>query len=83
MGELITISARISRELKQKADDLGVNISEVVRKALEEEVRRRKHKRVMAALWREMERGPRLPDGTIVKIIRSMREGRRVGVNTR
>lgn len=35
------MSARVSREVWAKAKRYGVNVSEVVRRALEEEVRRR------------------------------------------
>ena len=41
MGKMITISAKISKELKRKIDELGISPSEVIRRALEEEVRRR------------------------------------------
>jgi len=41
MGKMITISAKISEDLKRKIDELGISPSEVIRRALEEEVRRR------------------------------------------
>jgi len=37
-----TVSAKVSRELKEEADRMGIKISEVLRKALEDEVRRRR-----------------------------------------
>lgn len=39
--EFVTVSARVSREVWVKAKKYGVNVSEVIRRALEEEVRRR------------------------------------------
>ena len=42
MGDYITVSTKVRRELKEEAERLGVKISEVLRRALEEEVRRRK-----------------------------------------
>lgn len=39
--EYVTVSARVSREVWEKAKRYGINVSEVVRKALEREVRRR------------------------------------------
>ena len=42
MGAYITVSSKVSRELKEEAERLGVRISEVLRRALEEEVRRRR-----------------------------------------
>jgi post-segregation antitoxin (ccd killing protein) len=41
MGSYITVSVKVRRDLAERARALGVNISEVVRKAIEEEVRRR------------------------------------------
>jgi len=38
---MVTVSAKISKELKRKIDELGISPSEVIRRALEEEVRRR------------------------------------------
>lgn len=38
----VVISVRVPKKLKEEAEKLGVEISELFRKALEEEVRRRK-----------------------------------------
>jgi post-segregation antitoxin (ccd killing protein) len=45
----ITISVRIPRRLREEARRYGINISEVTRRALEEEVRRRKLEEAAAA----------------------------------
>ncbi len=37
----VTVSTKVRRELLEKARRYGVNVSEVLRRALEEEVRRR------------------------------------------
>ena len=42
MGRYITASTKIRRELKEEAERLGINISEVMRKAIEDEVKRRR-----------------------------------------
>ena len=41
MGSYVTVSVKVRRELKE-AERLGIKISEVLRRALEEEVKRRK-----------------------------------------
>ncbi len=41
MVEYITVSTKIRKEVKEEAERLGIKISEVLRNALEEEVRRR------------------------------------------
>jgi len=38
----VTVSAKVPRELREEAEKLGIRISEFLRRALEEEVRRRK-----------------------------------------
>lgn len=43
---MTTISVRVPNELKQQADELGLNKSEVMRSALAEEVHRRRRERM-------------------------------------
>lgn len=78
MGKLITISAKVSEDLKKRAEELGINISALVRKALEAEIRKVELKNALKNLREEIKRSPSLPKGTIVKIIREIREGRRL-----
>ena len=42
MVKYVTISTKVQKKLKEEAERLGVKVSEVLRHALEEEVRRRK-----------------------------------------
>ena len=42
MAEYVTVSTKVRRKLKEEAERLGVKVSEVLRRALEEEVRRRR-----------------------------------------
>ncbi|MDI9609960.1 MAG: type II toxin-antitoxin system CcdA family antitoxin [Archaeoglobaceae archaeon] len=37
----ITVSAKVKRELLEKARKLGINVSETIRRALEEEIKKR------------------------------------------
>ncbi|MEM0011025.1 MAG: ribbon-helix-helix protein, CopG family [Candidatus Geothermarchaeota archaeon] len=41
MSGYVTVSAKVPRELREKAAKLGINVNQLIRKALEEEVRRR------------------------------------------
>jgi len=75
MGKLITVSAKIDEDLKRKVDELGMSISALVRRALEDEIKARELQRILEALKGEVEGAPELPEGTVVKIIRNMREG--------
>lgn len=76
MGKLVTVSAKVSEELKKKADELRINISALVRRALEDEIRRMELQNIIETLKEEVKTAPELPEGTIVRIIRDMREGR-------
>jgi len=42
MGRYVTVSTKIRRELFEEAKRLGINISELLRRTLEEEIRRRR-----------------------------------------
>jgi post-segregation antitoxin (ccd killing protein) len=74
MGRLITISGKVPEKLKKEAEALGINVSELIRTALKEEVRKRKVRALLKELRKELEESSKLPSGTIVKIIREIRE---------
>jgi len=75
MGKLITVSAKVSEELKRKADKLGINVSALVRRALEEEIKEKELQNAVENLKEEAKKNPKIPEGAVVKIIRDMREG--------
>ena len=70
------MSAKIRKELYEKLKRYGVPISEVIRKALEEEVRRREEKEVREALKRAQEILMKISPEEIVTAVRSSREER-------
>lgn len=74
MGKMVNVSAKVDRELKRRAEELGINISALVRRALEEEVRRLELESFIREVEEEVGRARRLPSGTVVRIIREMRE---------
>ena len=71
-----TITVRVPRKLKEELAKYGVNVSEILRRALEEEVRKRRHEELKAAAAELGEFFSRIPDEEIVKSIRETREGR-------
>ncbi|MCD6244726.1 MAG: type II toxin-antitoxin system CcdA family antitoxin [Candidatus Korarchaeota archaeon] len=75
MNNYITVSTKVRRELKEEAERLGVKISEVLRRALEEEVRRRKFEELEKELSEVGEVLDRIDTDRIVKSIREDREG--------
>ena len=76
MGDYVTVSTKVRRELKEEAERLGVKISEVLRRALEEEVRRRKLEELEEKLGEVDEALDRIDIDRVVKSIREDREGR-------
>ncbi|MFZ8793102.1 MAG: type II toxin-antitoxin system CcdA family antitoxin, partial [Acidilobaceae archaeon] len=46
----VVLSVRVRRELKEEAERLGINIREVVERALEEEIRRVKMERLKTVI---------------------------------
>ena len=72
----VTVSARIRRELYEKLKRYGVNVSDVIRRALEEEVRRREEEEVARMLDKAQEILARIPSEELVEAIRVSREER-------
>jgi len=75
-GMSVTVSVRIPRRLRDEAKRYGINISEVARRALEEEVRRRKLEDAAAAARRVGELFSRISTEEIVEWLREARRGR-------
>ena len=69
-----TVSAKIPKKLKRDIEDLGINISETVRDALSKEVQKRARVRAVESLEKAKKRSKKLPNGTIVSIIREIRD---------
>ena len=76
MGRLVTVSAKIPEELRRKMRELGIKPSEVIRRALEEEVRRRELERLKRVLEENRHLLSRLSVERAVRAIRENREGR-------
>ena len=71
-----TVIVRVDEELKKKAKAYNVNISEVVRSALREEVQKREREKLIASLEQAKRVLSKIPDEEIVKAIRETRDGR-------
>jgi len=76
MSDYVTVSTKVRRRLKEEAERLGVKISEVLRRALEEVVRRRKLEELEEKLGEVGEALDRIDIDRVVKSIREDREGR-------
>ena len=76
MGRYVTVSTKVRRELKEEAERLGIKISEVLRRALEEEVRRRKLEELRKKLDELDDMLEKIDINRIVEAIREDREAR-------
>ena len=76
MGRYVTVSAKIPVELKRELEELGVRVSEVIRRALEEEVRRRRMERLLEELEEVRPLLASLPPEENARIIREGRDER-------
>jgi len=71
----VTVSAKVPRELREEAEKLGIRVSEFLRRALEEEVRRRK----IEVLKEELNSISTILDKIDVdRVVRHIREDREV-----
>jgi antitoxin CcdA len=71
-----TVVVRVDPELKRKAKVYNVNISEVVRSALRDEVQRREREALISALERAKKALSKVPDEEMIKAIRETRDTR-------
>lgn len=72
----VTISAKIPKRLKELIDKYGVRPGPVIRRALEEEVRKHMLKELESLAMKLAEELSSISDEEIARIIREDREGR-------
>jgi post-segregation antitoxin (ccd killing protein) len=76
MVETTTISAKISKEMRQKLERFHVPISKVIRAALEDEIRKKEEEQVAGNLERARTILKKVPKGQTAEIIRADRDER-------
>ncbi len=74
MTRYVTVSAKIPEEFKRRIDELGINISRVIRRSLEEEVRRREEERLRKIAGEVGMILRKIPEGEITRLIREDRD---------
>ena len=70
----ITVSAKVRRELYLKLKEYGISVSDVIRRALEEEVGRCEEEELSRALEEAQRILRRIPEESMVDAIRKSRE---------
>ncbi|MCC6015175.1 MAG: type II toxin-antitoxin system CcdA family antitoxin [Desulfurococcaceae archaeon] len=76
MGSYVTVSVKVRRDLVERARALGVNIAEVVRRAVEEEVKRRELELIRRRLEDVRDLLDLIDVDRVVKSVREDRESR-------
>jgi len=74
--EYVTVSAKIPRRLKELLKKYGIKPGPIIRKALEEEVRKRILDEIEKEARELSKKVSHIPDEEIARIIREDREGR-------
>ena len=74
--EYVTVSAKIPRRLKKLLDKYGVKPGPVIRRALEEEVKKCMLSEIEEKARELSKRISHIPDEEVARIIREDREGR-------
>jgi len=72
----VTVSVKVRRDLVERARALGVNVAEVVRRAVEEEVKRRELELIRRRLEDVKDFLDLIDIDRVVKNVREDREGR-------
>jgi post-segregation antitoxin (ccd killing protein) len=73
LTKYVTVSVKVPVELREKMRELGIQASSVLRKAIEEEVRRKEVERIKEAV---KELKPLLNRLSMEDVVRSIREDR-------
>jgi post-segregation antitoxin (ccd killing protein) len=76
MGGYVTVSAKVKRELLDEARRLNINVSELIRSALENEVRRRRLMLLKEKLRSKKAILEKIDVNEVVRLIREDREAR-------
>jgi len=74
--EYVTVSAKIPRKLKKLLDEYNIKPGPIIRKALEEEVKKHVLDSIEKRAKKLSKRLPEISDEEIAKIIREDRSGR-------
>ena len=76
MGGQVTVSAKIPSELKKKLNELGVNVSGLMREALQSEVKRLERQKLRRLAEDAGAILQKIPEDEIVESVRAGRDNR-------
>lgn len=76
MGKYVTVSVKVPHELKEKLEKLGVKPSKLLRKVIEEEIRRKEVEQIKEEIANLKPALSKIPLKEVVKSIREDRGSR-------
>ena len=76
MGSQVTVSAKIPSELKKKLNGFGVNVSALMREALQSEVKRLERERLRKLADEAGAILQKIPEDELVQSVRESRDSR-------
>lgn len=76
MGRYVTVSAKVPYELREKAHRLKINLNQLIREALEEEVKRRELALLEDMAEKSSKILSKISEDELIKTIREHREAR-------
>lgn len=74
MGKYTTVTAKVPVELKKKLRESGVNVSQLVRRAIEEEIKRREEEALRTLAKEASQLLKKIPPDEFTKAIRETRD---------
>jgi len=74
LGKYETVSAKVPAELKKRLRELNINTSQLVREALEEEIKRREEKELKILAVKISRVLKKIPSAEITRTIRETRD---------
>ena len=74
MGKYTTVTAKVPVELKKKLRESGVNVSQLVRRAIEEEIKRREEEALRTLAREASQLLKKIPPEEFTKAIRETRD---------
>lgn len=74
MGKTVTVSAKVKKELKDKLQKQGISISQIVRRAIESEVKKIEEEELKNSLAEASKVLEKVNSDVLVEVIRKSRE---------
>ena len=75
MGNYVTVSVKVPKEVKEKMEKLGVKWGSILRQAIGQEIQKAERAKAVDAILELSQKAPKTENGTAVRLVREIREG--------